>query len=163
MIRGVGTDIVSVERFRRAGARWGDRFFTRVFTDAELAYCRARKDPYPHLAARFAAKEAVIKALSALWESPEAMESSASLMSVGSTGVLRGGGGSKDGEDRVRQPKSLTLRDIEILNHKTGRPYIRVDSAGRMPAGLTFHLSMSHDGGMATAMVVLEKTAGQPL
>jgi len=43
--------------------RWQDRFLRRVFTDAELAYCRSRRDPIPHLAARFAAKEAGLKAL----------------------------------------------------------------------------------------------------
>ncbi|PYN45875.1 MAG: holo-[acyl-carrier-protein] synthase [Candidatus Rokuibacteriota bacterium] len=43
--------------------RWQDRFVGRVFTDAEIAYCRARRDPAPHFAARFAAKEAGFKAL----------------------------------------------------------------------------------------------------
>jgi holo-[acyl-carrier protein] synthase len=44
-------------------ARWDDRFLQRVFTEQELAYCRRRRDPIPHLAARFAAKEATLKAL----------------------------------------------------------------------------------------------------
>jgi holo-[acyl-carrier protein] synthase len=44
-------------------ARWDERFLRRVFTDAEIAYCRARRDPVPHFAARFAAKEAGLKAL----------------------------------------------------------------------------------------------------
>ena len=43
--------------------RWHDRFVARVFTDDEIAYCRARRDPAPHFAARFAAKEAGFKAL----------------------------------------------------------------------------------------------------
>ena len=43
--------------------RWQDRFLQRVFTDAEIAYCRGRRDPVPHFAARFAAKEAGLKAL----------------------------------------------------------------------------------------------------
>jgi holo-[acyl-carrier protein] synthase len=43
--------------------RWQDRFVGRVFTDDEIAYCRARRDPAPHFAARFAAKEAGFKAL----------------------------------------------------------------------------------------------------
>src|SRR5438093_11015003 len=43
--------------------RWQDRFLQRVFTEAEIAYCRARRDPVPHFAARFAAKEAGLKAL----------------------------------------------------------------------------------------------------
>ncbi|MBI2160335.1 MAG: holo-ACP synthase [Candidatus Rokubacteria bacterium] len=43
--------------------RWQDRFLQRVFTEAEIAYCRGRRDPVPHFAARFAAKEAGLKAL----------------------------------------------------------------------------------------------------
>jgi len=48
---------------RAVVSRWEQRFLQRVFTEAELAYCRARRDPIPHLAARFAAKEAGLKAL----------------------------------------------------------------------------------------------------
>ena len=43
--------------------RYGDRFLRRVFTDAEIQYCTRRRDPVPHLAGRFAAKEAAMKAL----------------------------------------------------------------------------------------------------
>lgn len=63
MIIGIGTDIIEVARVREAAARWGERFLRRVFTDRELAYCFKRNDPHPHLAARFAAKEALIKAV----------------------------------------------------------------------------------------------------
>jgi holo-[acyl-carrier protein] synthase len=48
---------------REVIARWDERFLRRVFTEAEIAYCRARRDPVPHFAARFAAKEAGLKAL----------------------------------------------------------------------------------------------------
>src|SRR5262245_58749092 len=48
---------------REVIARWEDRFLRRVFTDGEIAYCRARRDPAQHFAARFAAKEAGLKAL----------------------------------------------------------------------------------------------------
>jgi len=63
MIEGVGVDIVKVERLREAAGRWGGRFLKRVFTDREIAYCMARHEPYTSLAIRFAAKEALIKAL----------------------------------------------------------------------------------------------------
>jgi holo-[acyl-carrier protein] synthase len=43
--------------------RYGDRFLRRVFTDGEIAYCTRRRNPAPHLAGRFAAKEAAMKAL----------------------------------------------------------------------------------------------------
>ena len=58
-----GIDLVNIPRMRDVIARWDDRFLRRVFTDAEIAYCRARRDPVPHFAARFAAKEAAMKAL----------------------------------------------------------------------------------------------------
>ena len=43
--------------------RYGDRFLRRVYTDREIAYCNRRRDPVPHLAGRFAVKEAAMKAL----------------------------------------------------------------------------------------------------
>jgi holo-[acyl-carrier protein] synthase len=62
-LRGIGIDLVPISRMRAIIARWDERFLRRVFTDAEIAYCRARRDPAPHFAARFAAKEAALKAL----------------------------------------------------------------------------------------------------
>ncbi|MBI3287726.1 MAG: holo-ACP synthase [Chloroflexi bacterium] len=56
----VGVDIVEIRRIQEVVNRWGGRFLGRVYTAAELAYCRGRP---PELAARFAAKEAVLKAL----------------------------------------------------------------------------------------------------
>lgn len=56
----VGVDMTEIPRIRRAIERWGDRFLRRVYTPAEVAYCRGR---VPELAARFAAKEAISKAL----------------------------------------------------------------------------------------------------
>lgn len=61
-VLGVGVDIVSVARIRDLADRQGDRFFERVYTDAEREYCSNFKDPYERYAARFAAKEAVSKA-----------------------------------------------------------------------------------------------------
>lgn len=63
MIRGLGIDLVAVRRVREALERHGDRFFERVCTPAELAYCRDFRDPGERLAGRWAAKEAVLKAL----------------------------------------------------------------------------------------------------
>ncbi|MGH7306343.1 MAG: holo-ACP synthase [Candidatus Rokuibacteriota bacterium] len=62
-ITGLGVDLVSIPRMRATIDRWQDRFVERVFTDGEIAYCRSRRDPAPHFAARFAAKEAGFKAL----------------------------------------------------------------------------------------------------
>ncbi|HYE91180.1 MAG TPA: holo-ACP synthase [Terriglobales bacterium] len=62
-VRGIGIDLVPIARMRQVLTRWQDRFLRRVFTADEIAYCRSRKDPVPHFAARFAAKEAGLKAL----------------------------------------------------------------------------------------------------
>ncbi|MDD2764047.1 MAG: holo-ACP synthase [Opitutaceae bacterium] len=58
----LGCDVIEVERIRGVLDRQGERFLQRVFTDEERAYCFGRKFPHQHLAARFAAKEAVSKA-----------------------------------------------------------------------------------------------------
>lgn len=60
---GIGIDLARIPRLRRVVERWRDRFLRRVFTEQEVAYCQRRVDPIPHLAARFAAKEAALKAL----------------------------------------------------------------------------------------------------
>ena len=56
----VGIDIIEIPRIKRTVERWGKRFLARIYTEGELAYCRGRA---PQLAARFAAKEAMMKAL----------------------------------------------------------------------------------------------------
>ena len=62
-VKGIGVDLALVPRVRQIVERWDERFLRRVFTDDEIAYCRRRRDPIPHFAARFAAKEATLKAL----------------------------------------------------------------------------------------------------
>lgn len=62
MLIGLGADLVDVDRIRGVLERQSDRFLNRVYTDEERAYCFGMKNPHPHLAARFAAKEAVSKA-----------------------------------------------------------------------------------------------------
>ncbi len=58
----VGVDLVDVEAFRRR-FEGREEILGTVFTDAELSYCESRRDRWPHLAARYAAKEAALKAL----------------------------------------------------------------------------------------------------
>ena len=62
-IIGLGLDATDIPRVADMVHRYGDRFLRRVFTDGEIAYCTQRRDPSPHLAGRFAAKEACMKAL----------------------------------------------------------------------------------------------------
>lgn len=63
MIIGTGVDITEVKRLRQAVEKWGEEFLNRVFTKEELENAKSRGSLYQHLAGRFAAKEAVFKAL----------------------------------------------------------------------------------------------------
>ena len=60
---GLGCDLIETERIKKVLEKHGDRFLKRVFTDEERAYCDSLKYPHKHYAARWAAKEAVSKAL----------------------------------------------------------------------------------------------------
>jgi holo-[acyl-carrier protein] synthase len=62
MIEGFGVDIVEVKRVKAAVRKYGRRFLNKIYTKRELDYCRGKGAPEQHLAARFAAKEAVYKA-----------------------------------------------------------------------------------------------------
>ena len=62
MIYGIGIDIIELDRIQKAIDRWGDHFLNHVFTDTEIEYAQRHKYPLQHFAARFAAKEAVLKA-----------------------------------------------------------------------------------------------------
>ena len=65
----IGVDMELVSRFSKLGRRKDKHFLQRVFSVRELKYCYSKKNPAPHLAARFAGKEAVIKALGGLGRS----------------------------------------------------------------------------------------------
>ncbi len=66
-ILGIGTDIIECERIDRMIERHGDHFVRRVYTDDEIRYCEGRKTAGQHFAGRWAAKEAVLKALGTGW------------------------------------------------------------------------------------------------
>ncbi|MBM3246799.1 MAG: holo-[acyl-carrier-protein] synthase [Candidatus Omnitrophica bacterium] len=63
MIIGTGVDITEVRRLRQAVEKWGEDFLNRVFTKGEMRNAKTRGSLYQHLAGRFAAKEAVFKAM----------------------------------------------------------------------------------------------------
>jgi holo-[acyl-carrier protein] synthase len=67
MIIGTGVDLVEIDRFRKVIERLKDRFILRVFTANEQQFCNEHRDPVPHFAVRFAAKEALFKALGTGW------------------------------------------------------------------------------------------------
>jgi holo-[acyl-carrier protein] synthase len=63
MVVGIGSDLVEISRIAASIERFGDRFLARVFTPAEIAFCRRKRNAAESFAARFAAKEAGAKAL----------------------------------------------------------------------------------------------------
>lgn len=67
MIVGTGVDIAEVPRIAQAIARYGERFLNRVFTEGEIRYCESKANRVERYAARFAAKEAAMKALGTGW------------------------------------------------------------------------------------------------
>jgi holo-[acyl-carrier protein] synthase len=67
MIVGTGIDIAEVPRIRETIARHGERFLTRVFTEGEIQYCESKANRVERYAARFAAKEAGMKAIGTGW------------------------------------------------------------------------------------------------
>jgi holo-[acyl-carrier protein] synthase len=66
-VLGIGTDIIECLRIAQMIERHGEQFITRVYTDHEIEYCQARKAATQHFAGRWAAKEAILKALGTGW------------------------------------------------------------------------------------------------
>jgi holo-[acyl-carrier protein] synthase len=64
MVLGIGIDIIEITRIKESVDKYGDSFLNKIYTKTELNYSLSRKNKYQHLAARFAAKEAIYKALS---------------------------------------------------------------------------------------------------
>ena len=114
-IIGLGFDATDIPRVRETYARYGERFLRRVFTEGEIAYCTRRRDPVPHLAGRFAAKEAAMKALGTghsrgvLWKDIE-------VVRVGGPPQLRLHGGAARRAEQMKVVKSLlTITHAETL------------------------------------------------
>jgi holo-[acyl-carrier protein] synthase len=114
-ILGLGFDATDIPRIGTTFERYGDRFLRRVFTDGEIAYCTLRRNPVPHLAGRFAAKEAAMKALGTghsrgvLWKDIE-------VVRLSGPPQLRLHGGAAVRADRMRVRSSLlTITHSEAL------------------------------------------------
>jgi holo-[acyl-carrier protein] synthase len=113
MIEGIGIDVVDIKRFQESLDRT-PALAEKLFTESE------RSKPVSGLAARFAAKEALYKALSA-------------------------GNG-------------LQWHEAEIINHENGKPdFLFRGKIADLVDGATVHLSLSHDAGIASAMVIVER------
>lgn len=67
MVIGIGVDIIEIDRIKDSVDRFGEHFLNKIYTKKELEYCLSKSNKYQHLAARFAAKEAVAKALATGW------------------------------------------------------------------------------------------------
>lgn len=67
MVIGIGIDIAEVDRVRDAIARHGERFLSRIYTEAERRYCESKPNKFERFAGRFAAKEAAMKAIGTGW------------------------------------------------------------------------------------------------
>lgn len=114
MIAGLGIDSVQVDRMKKAAKRWGKDFLKRLFTEHELTYCFSHANPYPSLAARFAAKEALLKALDAKalwkWKDMEVKRLPSGRPTVLLTGAAK------------RFAMKKKVRDFQIsLTHDSGR------------------------------------------
>src|ERR687896_507170 len=100
-IIGIGLDATDLPRVAQLLTRYGDRFLHRVFTEGEIAYCSRRRDPVPHLAGRFAAKEAAMKALGTghsrgvLWKDVEVVRHPGSAPQLRLHGGARRAGGAR--------------------------------------------------------------------
>lgn len=68
MVLGIGIDIIEIERIKNSVEKYGDRFLDKIYTANEIKYCLKKFNKYQHLAARFAAKEAVYKAVASGWK-----------------------------------------------------------------------------------------------
>ena len=91
----VGLDLVEVGRIASLAQKWGDRFTRRVFTEAEIAFCERMKNSYQSYAARFSAKEALLKAVGtglshgARWRDMEVIDDGRSSPRFSLSGVVR--------------------------------------------------------------------------
>jgi holo-[acyl-carrier protein] synthase len=113
MIKGVGIDVVNIERFAKI-VEQSPNFVERYFTFDETNNVDIHS-----IAAKFAAKEAFVKALN---------------------GLIR-----------------IEFKELQVLKHESGAPYLLIDEKlQNFMKNHSIHLSISHDGGIATAIVILE-------
>ena len=68
MVIGIGIDIIEIDRIKSSIETYGDKFLSKIYTPVEIDYCNSKANKFQHFAARFAAKEAVYKALATGWQ-----------------------------------------------------------------------------------------------
>lgn len=123
MIFGLGFDLVKIKEIKKS-IKNTKRFINRVFTQNEINYCKKKKLKYQHYAARFAAKEATMKAIGTGWN------------------------------------QGVQFKHIEIINNDDGTPMIFFHKKAKLLVEerkiIGAHLSISHSGNYASAIVILE-------
>ncbi|MBN2654494.1 MAG: holo-ACP synthase [Nitrospirae bacterium] len=127
MILGIGTDIVEIKRIKHAIARWGNRLVERIFSPREIEYCYSKSEPSTHFAARFAAKEALIKA-------------------IGTSSI---GSGAAYSLKNIEVSNSQSGAPMLVL--KPG-----IIDQDKYEGSLRLHLTLTHEREYACAFVVLE-------
>jgi len=131
MIYGIGTDIIEIDRIEKAISKHGQNFISKLFTLNEINYCQSHKFPAQHFAARFAAKEAFIKALGGKIKGMNWKDIEVSFE------------GESEGEVQKSKRPVFKLYNIALKeNNKKGITKM--------------HLSLSHCKSYATAIVFLE-------
>ena len=124
MIVGLGNDLCEIDRIEAMIERWGKRFTERVFTDGERAYALPKVSRAQHLAARFAVKEATLKAL----------------------GV----------------PPGLSWKEMEVTGGGKSAPLLKLSGRAKVAADAlgieSFHITITHSGNYASAVVIAEKS-----
>ena len=68
MVIGIGIDIIEIDRIKTSIETYGNRFLSKIYTPIEIDYCNSKANKFQHYAARFAAKEAIYKALATGWQ-----------------------------------------------------------------------------------------------
>lgn len=123
MIVGLGNDLCEIDRIEAMIERWGKRFTERVFTEGERAYALPKVSRAQHLAARFAVKEATLKAL----------------------GV----------------PAGLSWKEMEVIGGGKTAPQLKLSGKAKSAAEAlgvaSFHITITHSGNFASAVVIAEK------
>ncbi len=124
MIVGLGHDLCEIDRIAKMVEKWGPRFTDRVFTEGERCYSFAKVACAQHFAARFAVKEATLKAL----------------------GV----------------PKGLSWKEMEVVGGGSQAPSLKLSGRAKEAADAlcidSFHITITHTGNFASAVVIAEKS-----
>lgn len=100
-IVGLGTDITEISRIAEMLAKHGEHFLTRVFTSGERGYCETKKEAAQHYAGRWAAKEAVMKALGTGWGDGVGWTDIEVCLLVSGRPVIKLSGGAKAAAERL--------------------------------------------------------------